>query len=231
MKILALDTSTPACSVALLTESEARIRHEVVPMQHANYILSYIEETLGSQLESLDALAWGCGPGGFTGLRIAASVVQALGFARQLPVINVSSLAALAQTAYLERGWKRLLVAMDARMNEVYWGAYQINEEGYAEALGEEGLCSPRELSMLMKKNNDNSDTWSAVGNAWSVYKTELASCSEFNLKHSDPDCLPKALAVAQLGRLKYKKEKGSWHSFDALPTYLRDNVCQKKAS
>ncbi len=231
MKILALDTSTSACSVALLTENEARIRHEVVPLQHAKCILAYVEEILGPDRDSLDALAWGCGPGSFTGLRIAASVVQALGFAYQLPVINISSLAALAQTAYQEQGWKRLLVAVDARMNEVYWGAYQINEDGYAELLGQEGLYSPQQCSALMGKNLDNSESWYAVGNAWSVYQAEMASCSEFNLKLSKPDCLPKALAVAQLGRLKYKKDQGGLHSFDALPTYLRDNVCQKKAS
>lgn len=229
MNILALDTSTSACSLALLTETEVRVRHEITPLRHAKQILAYLEEILGPDVASLDALAWGCGPGSFTGLRIAASVVQALGFAYQLPVINISSLAAIAQTAYQERGWQRLLVAVDARMHEVYWGVYQINEEGVAVLQGEEGLYAPAALPALMKANLDHSETWAAVGNAWSVYQADLDDCLEFDLKLRDPDCLPKALAVAQLARLKYKKKPGEFHSFDALPTYLRDNVCQKK--
>ena len=133
MKILALETSSPACSVALLSETGSRVRHEVLSLKQTSCLLSFIEEVLGPDRDSLDALAWGCGPGSFTGLRVAAGVVQALGFAKQWPVMNISSLAALAQTAYLEHGWKRLLVAVDARMNEVYWGVYHINQEGYAE--------------------------------------------------------------------------------------------------
>lgn len=226
MKILALDTSSVACSVALLRDGEAVIRHEVVPMRHAKSILSFIEETLGADLNSLDALAWGCGPGSFTGLRIAASVIQALGFAYNLPVINVSSLAALAQTAYQEHGWKQLLVAVDARMNEVYWGAYRINEAGYAELLNQEGLFSPKELTSIMKKDFSASDEWYAVGSAWSAYQAELEGCLKDGLKGLDPNCLPKALAVAQLGQLKYEKGQ-KLQSFDALPTYLRDNVCK----
>jgi len=226
MKILALDTSSAACSVALLRDGEAKIRHEVVPMRHAKCLLSFIEETLGSDLNSLDVLAWGCGPGSFTGLRIAASVIQALGFAYNLPVVNVSSLAALAQTAYEEHGWKQLLVAVDARMNEVYWGVYRINEAGYAELISPEGLFSPKELPGLIKESFAAPGEWYGVGSAWSVYQAELEGCLKDGLKRTDPDCLPKALAVAQLGRLKYEKGQGV-QSFDALPTYLRDNVCK----
>lgn len=225
MKILALDTSSHACSLALLSDHEAHLRHEVVPMRHAQCILPYLEEMLAGDFASLDALAWGCGPGSFTGLRIAASVVQALGFAYQLPIINVSSLAALAQTAYQELGWQRLLVAVDARMNEVYWAAYQVNGQGYVELLNSEGLSSPGGGSAMIKETLDLSLGWYGVGNAWSVYHAELDNCLKKDLIQVDSACLPKALAVAQLGRQKYQKGQ-SLHSFDALPTYLRDNVC-----
>jgi len=226
MRILALDTSSNACSVALLCDNESRIRHEIVPRRHANHILSYIEEILDTERVSLDALAWGCGPGSFTGLRIAASVIQALGFVCQRPIINVSSLAALAQTAYQEHGWKQLAVAVDARMKEIYWGAYQINEEGYAELIQQEGLYSPQQLSTILKENLYVSTTWHGVGNAWSAYRSELDFYYKNKQNQQDVNCLPKALAVAQLGRLKYQKGEGL-HSFDALPTYLRDNVCK----
>ncbi len=226
MKILALDTSSSACSVAFLSDHESRIRHELVPLQQASYLLSYIEETAAKELAALDALAWGCGPGSFTGLRIAASAIQALGFARKLPIINVSSLAALAQTAYQEYGWKQLGVAVDARMNEIYWGAYQINQEGFAELLSPEGLYSPEQLSQVIENTFDNSRPWQGVGNAWSVYHSELKNCIINFPIQNDPLCLPQALAVAALGRLKYLKGE-SRHSFDALPTYLRDNVCK----
>jgi tRNA threonylcarbamoyladenosine biosynthesis protein TsaB len=225
MNILALDTSSAACSVAFLRGQESRSRHEVLSLKHAQHILPFIEEILGPDRASLDALAWGCGPGSFTGLRIAASVIQALGFAYNLPVINVSSLAALAQTAYEEHGWKKLLVAVDARMNEIYWGAYEINEAGYAELCQEEGLVSPKELLSKLKTFSA-SKAWYGVGSAWSVYQAELGGCLKDGLQELDPHGLPKALAVAQLGRLKYEKGEGL-QSFDALPRYLRDNICQ----
>ncbi len=225
MKILALDTSSNACSVALLNDNAVSARHEVVPLRHAQYILSYLEDILTCDLPSLNALAWGCGPGSFTGLRIAASVIQALGFAHQLPVINVSSLAALAQTAYQEQGWKRLLVAVDARMNEIYWGAYQVNAEGYVEALLPEGLSSADELSAMMEERLDFSEGWQAVGNAWTVYRDGLKKQLKNNILQVDSEVLPKAMAVALLGKQQYQKGQAQ-HSFDALPRYLRDNVC-----
>lgn len=122
-----------------------------------------------------------------------------------------------------------MLVAQDARMNEVYWGIYQVNEEGYAELRGQEGLCSAQELRAILVKNINPSEAWCAIGNAWLSYSAELGSCRELNLSFEETACHPKALAVAELGRIKYKKNRGGLHSFDALPTYLRDNVCQKQ--
>jgi len=220
MRILALDTSTIACSIALLEGDKVKVKHELSPIKHAKLLLGFLDEMIGSDLASLDVLAWGCGPGSFTGLRIAASVIQALGFSYKIPVVNVSSLAAIAQTAYQEQGWKKLLVAVDARMNEVYWGAYQINDQGFAELSAGEGLCPPIELPVQPEEE------WYGVGSAWSIYQTELQQNLGKQIKLMDADCAPKALAVAQLGRLKYIQGQGK-SSFDALPTYLRDNVCK----
>ena len=105
MKILAIDTSSNACGVALLCNNEVKALHELAPMQQTQKILPMIDALLGEakvSLNQLDALAFGCGPGSFTGVRIAVSVMQGLGYAMNLPLIPVSSLAALAQAAYVE---------------------------------------------------------------------------------------------------------------------------------
>lgn len=219
MKILAIDTSSSACSVALLNGDEIKTRHEIIPMQHANRILGFIDDVLGSELYSLDALAWGCGPGSFTGLRIAASVTQALSYAAKLPVINISSLAALAQTAYCQHGWQNLYVAIDARMHEVYGAGYKINNLGYAELIGKEMLSSPGSLPLIF-----SNISWYAVGDAWKTYQAEFMPFLMNSHAGYDVECLPNAAAVAQLAKIKY--ENGELlHSFDALPVYLRDNV------
>ena len=120
MKILAFDTSSNACSVALLNGSAVHSSNKTLPMQQAKLILPMIHTLLDEcsvGLEELDAIAFGCGPGSsFTGIRIATSVAQGLGFATQKRLISVSSLAALAQTAYLAHGKERVFVAVDARM-------------------------------------------------------------------------------------------------------------------
>ena len=124
MKILAIETSSHACSVALLNEDKVKISHIISPMQQAKLILPMIDELLKSSaltLNDLDAIAYGCGPGGFTGVRIAASVAQGLGFAVKLPIIPISSLAVMAEAAFLERQWRKLLVAVDARADQIYW--------------------------------------------------------------------------------------------------------------
>lgn len=220
MKILAIDTSSIACSVALLDDKKIRLKHEVIPLQHAKSILAFIEEVLDAEIASLDALAWGCGPGSFTGLRIAAGVIQSIGFAHQLPIISISSLAALAQTAYAKHGWKEMLVAIDARMAEVYWGTYLVNSIGYVELVGQEIRSVPGEI---VGKKLINSP-YHGVGDAWSSYKTVLSHSFASAPESFDVSCLPSALAVAHLARIKY--EKGEWlQPWDALPKYLRDNV------
>ncbi len=128
MKLLAIDTSTDACSAALWLNGEVRQRYQVAPREHGQLILPMIESLLaeaGLALTQLDTLAFGRGPGGFTGVRIANSVIQGLAFGADLPVVPISSLAALAQGAYTEMGTPQILAAIDARIGEVYWGAYR----------------------------------------------------------------------------------------------------------
>ena len=136
MKMLAFDTSAGACSVALLNNESVEISHIVAPMQQAKLLLPHIQNLLnqaGLALKDLDAIAYGQGPGSFTGIRIAASVAQGLGYASGLPIVPVSSLAILAQTAFLEEKWDKCLVAVDARTEQVYWAHYVANNSGLME--------------------------------------------------------------------------------------------------
>lgn len=221
MKILAIDTSSNACSVALLIDDQVKALHEVAPMQQTQKILPMIDALLRDSymsLNQLDALAFGCGPGSFTGVRIATSVMQGIGFAMNLPLIPISSLAALAQAAYEELGWKRLLVGVDARIQEVYWGAYQVNDQGLVELVGKELVCPPEEV--ILPANGD----WCGVGSAWDVYRTQIP-CNPLQI---DASRLPMATAILTLAKPKFiNNDRVS--AEQALPTYLRDEVAKKQ--
>lgn len=219
MKILAIDTSSTACSVAILVNDKVTQSHQVAPMQQTQLILPMINELLASvaiRLNQLDAIAFGCGPGSFTGVRIATSVAQGLGFAVKVPLIPVSSLAAIAQGAYAELGWKNLLVAIDARVQEIYWAAYQVNSQGLVELLDKEKVSPPGELVC------PDHDEWYGVGNAWEVYKH--IPCQPTFV---DVTRLPMASAILTLARDKFIKQE--WvDARRAFPSYLRDDVAKK---
>jgi tRNA threonylcarbamoyladenosine biosynthesis protein TsaB len=220
MKLLAIDTSALACSVALVINDDIKLVHEIIPMQQAQQLLPMIDELLKSnnvKVTELSALAFGCGPGSFTGVRIATSVIQGLAFATQLPVISISSLAAAAQTAYEEFHWQKILVAMDARMSEIYCGAYQVNAQGLMELQGTESLCRPENLPHMI--DND----WYGAGNGWKVYEELLP----FKPLATAAEILPSALGVSLLAKAKYLRHE--WIQADqAIPVYLRDHVAEK---
>ncbi|UCE90616.1 MAG: tRNA (adenosine(37)-N6)-threonylcarbamoyltransferase complex dimerization subunit type 1 TsaB, partial [Pseudomonadota bacterium] len=128
MKLLAIETATEACSVALAVDGDVRDRFEIAPRGHAGLVLPMAKALLaeaGLGLRELDALVFGRGPGAFTGLRIAAGVVQGLAYGAELPVVPVSSLATLAQGVSAQTGASDVLAVFDARMGEVYWGAFR----------------------------------------------------------------------------------------------------------
>jgi len=145
MKLLALDTATDACSAAVWVDGVVHERYELAPRRHAALILPMIEAVLaevGLRPAQLDAVAFGRGPGAFTGVRIAVGIAQGIAFAADLPVVPVSTLAAVALGVGRETGYARLAVALDARMSEVYWGTYAVTADD-AELLGEERVCAP----------------------------------------------------------------------------------------
>jgi tRNA threonylcarbamoyladenosine biosynthesis protein TsaB len=220
MKLLAIDTSSSACSVALLLNDKLIAHHEMAPMQQTQKILPMIDQILKSEnvkLNQLDALAFGCGPGSFTGVRLATSVMQGIGFANDLPLIPISSLAALAQAAYQDLGWRKLLVAADARIQEVYSGAYIVNQHDLVELQGKEVVCPPHELVLPTKKD------WYGVGDGWKVYRESI----NYEPVEIDSSRLPLASGVAVLAKQYYQANQ--WVSPEnAHPTYLRDQVAIK---
>lgn len=225
MKLLAIDTSASACSVGLMLDDAIFSLHRIAPMQQTQMILPMLDEILQANnltLNQLDALVYGCGPGSFTGVRIAASVIQGLAFATRLPIIKISSLAATAQTAHDELGWRKVLVGMDARINEVYWGAYQVGASGLAELVGQEMVCPPGAIAI------PETTDWCGAGSGWQAYLDTLLATLVFEPISIDATRLPTAAGLLRLAKEKYLSQSFvSIH--EALPVYLRDDVAKKQ--
>lgn len=224
MKILAVETATEACSAALSLDGEIAERHSIAPREHTRLILPMLESLLVEAdltLNQLDALAFGCGPGSFTGLRIAAGVIQGLALGAELPVVAISTLAAMAQGAFSKYNDDIAYAALDARMGEVYWGVYRRTETGFAELLGEETVVQPQQVWFPER------DSGVGIGSAWSSYRTELKRRLGEQVLAIDVQFLPRARAVAQLGTRGYLANEGV-PAEQALPVYLRDKVARK---
>lgn len=219
--LLALDTATEACSVALLHEGRVLSHYEVIPRLHAQKLLPMIQHILaqaGIVPAALDAIAFGRGPGAFTGVRIAIGVVQGLAFALDRPVLGVSDLAALAQGAWRRHGEARVAAAIDARMDEVYWGCYQ-EQDGEMRLVGTEAVLPPHAVRL----SADNLEGWYGTGTGWG-YADRLA----VQPRHFDAQALPHAEDVVQLAA--YAWARGEAVAADqAQPVYLRDNVATPK--
>jgi tRNA threonylcarbamoyladenosine biosynthesis protein TsaB len=218
VNILALDTAGRACSVALLAGGRVFQRFEASPQRHAATLLPLAEACLaeaGLGLAELDAVAFGRGPGSFTGLRIAASVAQGVAFAARLPVLPVSSLAAGAAAAWRLHGWRRVLVAYDARMGELYTAAFELDEGGRPQAVGPERLVAAQELAAPAGEG------WRGAGSGFGAWP-ELAAA--LGLAAVDPALEPSAADL--LGLAAAALERGEAVAADeALPVYLRERV------
>ncbi len=224
MRILALETASDACSTALLLEGECIERHAIAPRRHAELLLAQIDallEEAGVTLASLDALAFGRGPGSFTGLRIASGVVQGLAVGAGLGVVPVSSLRAVAQGA-VDEGAERALVAFDARMGEVYFGAYELAREGPARGLMVEALpervCPPEALDAV------GAAGWTALGEGWAAHRAALEARFAGQLGAVDETRLPRARHVAEIA-VRAVREGATVAARDAVPVYLRERV------
>ncbi len=220
MKLLAIDTATEACSAALWIDRQIYQRFTEQPKGHGGLILKMMEGLLNDaqiNLENLDALTFGRGPGAFTGVRIATAIAQAIGFGTNLPVIPVSNLAALAQCGYRKYGLLRAIAALDARMGEVYVGAYEIRND-LANLVIAEQVVSPSKFTL------PDNNIWNGIGRGWKTYREQLeTSLSEviFTVHPNDlceaQDLLPLALDAIKSINVASPK--------NALPVYLRNQV------
>jgi tRNA threonylcarbamoyladenosine biosynthesis protein TsaB len=221
MNLLAIETATETCSVALAVNGEVMELYEHAPRKHAELLLPWVRQLLAeAELEfaALDAIAFSRGPGSFTSLRIGIGVVQGLAWASDRPVIPVSSLAATAQTAVAE-GVDSALVALDARMNEVFTGAFTVNDRGIMVAVNEERVCAPEEVGPVA------SDTY-GIGVGFERY--EALDKLSGQLLGVRPDIWPKASSVLKLAQ-DWLRSHEALPAEQAQPVYLRDNVAKKK--
>ena len=224
MNLLAIDTATEACSAALLQGDHLFERYQLAPREHNRLILPMISELLaeaGVEAEDLDAIAFGCGPGSFTGVRIAAGVTQGIAFGLDLPVIPISTLAALSLDAMETTGIDVAYACIDARMNEVYWGIYERDSSGEVSLIGEESVTAAATVNCLAGR------AVVGTGSGWMTYPDVLAHRVGDDLSSVLPDRFPRAGYIARLGALNLLR--GDEHPAEqAEPVYLRDNVARK---
>jgi tRNA threonylcarbamoyladenosine biosynthesis protein TsaB len=224
--ILAIETATDACSVAVFVNGQIRERHAIAPRQHSQLLFTMLEELLPMRnLAELGivAIAYGCGPGSFTGLRIAASAVQGLAYSCEIPAIAVSTLTVLAQSAWRlgkVRAGDTLLCTLDARINEVYSAVYTFEADL---AVLREGpwACAPADLSPAA------SGSLCAVGSGCH-FLDQFPQSLRAKIRSSTPDLLPAARDIIPLALAKL--QRGEIQSPGQVqPVYVRDEISWKK--
>jgi len=216
LQLLALDTSTEWCSAALWLDGELRVREENAGQRHSELILPMVDSLLreaGLALAALDAIAFGAGPGSFTGLRIACGVVQGMALGADLKVIPVSTLESLAQAC----GGDRVIAALDARMGELYLATYVREGEGWRNTY-EPRLCLPQEAPLVEGVG------WIGSGSGFAVHGDTLASRYGDSLQEMQPHWVPHARDIATLGALQLARGGGVDPAL-AEPLYVRDKV------
>jgi tRNA threonylcarbamoyladenosine biosynthesis protein TsaB len=230
VKILALDTATENCSAALLVDGQLTARERLLDRGHAECILQMIDEVLaeaGAALAGLTAIAYGRGPGSFTGVRLAASVTQGLAYGSGVPVVPVSDLAAMAQRVFGDEGTaQRVLACNDARMREVYWGCFFRSAADLAEPAGGEHVSDPGQV--VLPADWPGGPEVRGAGTGFAAYPRLRTAFS--GILAAISETRPRAAEIALLavpevtaGRLLDPEQ--------ALPVYLRDDVVQRPAN
>lgn len=219
MNLLAIETATEACSVALLHGDGLIDRSEMAPRRHAELVLPMAESLLaeaGITRKQLDAIAVGRGPGAFTGVRLAISVAQGLALALDIPVVPVSSLAALAMQA--PRNDAATLAVIDARRHEIYAGAFRFDVNGLVELIGEECVIAASELPL------PEAAAWNVLGSGWNAYGEAIRERLPDAPRWADGHRYPQACDIARLAAPLFAAGKAVPPE-QALPVYLRDKV------
>ncbi len=256
MNILTFDTATEACSVALQCGDAVYYRHEIAPQQHAKILLPMIQALITEaniKLSDLDAIGFGCGPGSFMGVRLATGMAQGLGFGLQIPLIPISTLQTIAQSALTARlsqaishgqlvataplsqvtlhdplaamearapasaQQTTILAGWDARMNEIYWGFYQSDENNLMQPKINDQLSAPEAVDTSFVHT-----IGSLAGNAWKAYQARLPSA--FSTIPSFTDIYPEARAMLTIAISKYVSGEAV-AAEHAHPHYVRHHV------
>ena len=217
MKILALDTSTQWLSVALFDGSDAVALRERVGNAASERLLPATAELLagaGLSLDELDGIAYGAGPGSFTGVRIACGVAQGLGFGIDRPLFAVPTLEAIAQAAWRAHGWQRIVTCLDARMHEVYVAAYARHDNGWT-SVRAPAVCKPDAIDPV------SNDRWFGAGDGFAAYPSLAES---LRLDTFDANIIPDACAIAECAWPRVVAGEGV-AAQDAEPLYVRHRV------
>lgn len=221
MKLLAFDTSTEYLSLALMQEQRISTFDVLAGQSHSQLILPQIQALLGDaglQLKQLKGIAFGAGPGSFTGVRIAAGVAQGLGFGADLPVAGICTLQALAEAS----GAEKVIACLDARMGEVYFAAY-VKNSGAWQAVVEPGLFKPDAVPLV------DGDGWVGAGSGWQTYGEVLSHVYQGRLQKVLPDLLPTASAILRLAEPIFASGQPLPPEL-AMPIYIRNRVALKTA-
>ncbi|MAM57574.1 MAG: tRNA (adenosine(37)-N6)-threonylcarbamoyltransferase complex dimerization subunit type 1 TsaB [Salinicola sp.] len=226
--LLALDASSTACSCALIRNRQIVQRFEIAPREHTRLLLPMIDEVLaeaGVTLTQLDAVAYGHGPGSFTGLRIAAGIAQGLAYGADLPLIGVSTLEALALAAHRKWHARHVIAALDARMDEIYVGAYHCHDGALTVAL------DPRVVppSRLRLPATDRDIEWLGIGSGWQLL-SNIPVDVQAALPQTLPDELPAAEDLVRLAATSWERGARGSAPHEVIPVYLRDEVAWRKA-
>jgi len=219
MRILALETSTEYCSVALWQDGNIVNRCERVGQRHSELLIGILDNLLheaGVKLTELDGIAFGAGPGSFTGVRIACGVTQGLALGADLPVVSVCTLQALAQAS----GHDKVIAALDARMNEIYHAIYE-KRAGSWVTICEPNLCLPHQTPQVQGSG------WFGTGSGFAMYGAVLDSHYAGQIADSDTQAVPQAIAIAELAAPLFAAGQGM-DAAQAMPFYLRDKVALK---
>ena len=219
MRILALDTSTEYCSVALWHDGAVIEHCELAGQKHSELLIKMLDALLkqaGVKLAQLDGIAFGKGPGSFTGVRIACGATQGLAFGANLPVAGVCTLEALAEAS----GRPRVIAALDARMGEIYHAAYEKHDDVWT-TVREPCLCKPKDAPPVSGEN------WFGIGSGFAMHGKSLEERYAGQLLGIDAGMVPQAAAIAALGAAQFAAGRGV-DAAQALPLYLRDKVALK---
>ncbi len=219
MRILAVETSTEHCSVALWQEGALSGRSELVGQRHSEVLMEMLDGVLREadiKLAQLDGIAFGSGPGSFTGVRIACGVAQGLAFGADLPVVGICTLQALAQAS----SHTRVIAALDARMGEIYHAVYEAHGGAWM-TVREPSLCTAAQAPEVMGEG------WFGVGSGFALQGEVLAMRYAGHLAGINTKAVPQAAAVAQLAAPLFAAGQGMDAAL-AAPFYLRDKVALK---